>query len=496
MKTLETLLVGLTVRKILGPTDISIAKICFSSQQVEANSCFVAIAGTQVDGHTYISDAITAGATAVVCEILPEPSQINSSVTYIMVQTTPIALGMMASNFYDHPSQKLKIIAVTGTNGKTSVVHLLYNMVVKMGYKAGMLSTIHNKILDIIYPSSHTTPDTLQLHALLYQMVEAGCQYCFMEASSHAIVQERLAGLTIMGAIFTNITHEHLDYHLNFARYIQAKKKLFDHLPKDAFALVNKQDKNSTIMLQNCKAQKYTYSLQHLADFRAKIITNTLDGLELEIDGKQVWFQLLGACNASNILAAYGVSQLLGLDSQASLVALSAISPILGRMNKVNNKKQQEIIIDYAHTPDAVEKLMATLRDMLTRNSRLISVMGCGGNRDNKKRAMIGKILALHSDISIFTSDNPRDEDPQDIIQSMEEGVPLATRQKILSIVDRASAIKTACLLATANDVVLLIGKGHQHYEEIKGVKYYFCEEQIVQEILCDSLDTVSLMRN
>ncbi|WP_339043912.1 UDP-N-acetylmuramoyl-L-alanyl-D-glutamate--2,6-diaminopimelate ligase [Cardinium endosymbiont of Tipula unca] len=484
MHILEKLLVGLSVKKIVGSTDMPIAKICFNSQQAEAHACFVAIAGNQVNGHTYIPTVIAAGCKAVVCEALPDPPQIDDSVTYVVVDSAANALGVMASNFYNHPSKKLKIVAVTGTNGKTSTVHLLYNMVIKMGYKAGMLSTIHNKILDQAYPASHTTPDALQLHELLQLMVEAGCQYCFMEASSHAIVQDRLAGLTIFAAIFTNITHEHLDYHLDFARYIQAKKKLFDHLPKNAFALVNKQDKNSTIMLQNCKAKKYTFSLRDSADFRAKIIANTLDGLELAIDGQQVWLQLLGAFNASNILAAYGTSQLLGLDSQESLMALSAIPPILGRMNRVYNGKKQKVIIDYGHTPDAIEKVMSTLRAMLTSNSRLISVMGCGGNRDKQKRAMMGKILAVNSDIAIFTSDNPRDEDPQDIIHSMQQGVPVDTQQKVLPIVDRTTAIRTACLLASPNDVVLLAGKGHQHYEEIKGVKYYFCEEEIVQQML------------
>lgn len=484
MHILEKLLVGLSVKKLLGSADIPISKICFNSQHAVTNGCFVAVVGTQANGHAYIPTAIAAGCKAVVCEVLPESSQIDDAVTYVVVEHASSALGIMASNFYNHPSKKLKIVAVTGTNGKTSTVHLLYNMVTKMGYKAGMLSTIHNKILDQTYPASHTTPDALQLHELFQLMVEAGCQYCFIEASSHAIVQDRLAGLTIFAAIFTNITHEHLDYHLDFARYIQAKKKLFDCLPKNAFALVNMQDKNSAIMLQNCKAKKHTFSLRSSADFRAKIIANTLEGLALEIDGQQVWLQLLGSFNASNILAAYGASQLLGLDSQESLMALSAIPPILGRMNRVYNEKKQSVIIDYGHTPDAIEKVMAALRAMLTSSSRLISVMGCGGNRDKQKRAMIGKILAVNSDIAIFTSDNPRDEDPQDIIHSMQQGVPVGAQQKVLPIVDRTTAIRTACLLAAPNDVVLLAGKGHQYYEEIKGVKYYFCEEEIVREML------------
>lgn len=476
MKSLQELLVGIPVKKVLGSTELSIHTLCFDSRKAVAGTCFVAVNGNQVDGHHYIAMAIAAGSHAVVCERLPQ--SIQAAVTYIVVASTPSALGIMAANFYDHPSKKLKVVAVTGTNGKTTVVHLLYNMAVKMGYKAGMLSTICNKVLDRTYPASHTTPDALQLHSFLHLMVAAGCSYCFMEASSHAIVQERLAGIDFIGAIFTNITHEHLDYHLDFAHYIQAKKKLFDGLPPTAFALMNQQDRNSAILVQNCKAKKFTFSLQDAADFRAKIVTNTLDGLELAIDHQSVWFQLMGAFNASNLLAAYGAAQLLGLNSWESLVALSAIPPILGRMNKVS----QQVIIDYAHTPDAIQKVIVALRAMLPAGSRLITIMGCGGNRDQQKRAIIGRILSDNSDIAIFTSDNPRDEDPQEIIHAMQQGVVQAA--KVLHIVDRAMAIQTAYCIAHANDLILIAGKGHQYYEEIKGVKHFFCETQIVQEIL------------
>lgn len=484
MKNLQQLLVGIAVQKILGPTDLPIQTLCFDSRKAVADSCFVAVNGSQVDGHHYIAMAIAAGSSVIVCEHLPQ--SIQAAVTYIVVSSTLSALGIMAANFYDQPSKKLKIVAVTGTNGKTTVVHLLYNMVMKMGYKVGMFSTICNKVLDQTYPASHTTPDALQLQSLLHRMVATGCRYCFMEASSHAIVQERLAGIDLTGAIFTNITHEHLDYHLDFARYIQAKKKLFDRLPATAFALMNQQDRNSTILLQNCKAKKFTFSLQDAADFRGKIITNTLHGLELEIGHQSVWFQLIGALNASNLLAAYGASQLLDLNSQKSLIALSAIPPILGRINRVHHGKPQQVIIDYAHTPDAIQKVIATLRSMLPAGSRLITIMGCGGNRDQQKRPIIGKILSQNSDMAIFTSDNPRDEDPQEIMHSMQQGVPETALPKVLHVVDRAMAIKTACLLAHSNDLILIAGKGHQHYEEIKGIKHYFCEEQIVQEILGD----------
>ncbi|MEF2232556.1 UDP-N-acetylmuramoyl-L-alanyl-D-glutamate--2,6-diaminopimelate ligase [Candidatus Cardinium sp. TP] len=478
IKSLQQLLVGIPVTKVLGPTDLPIHTLCFDSRKAVAGACFVAINGSQVDGHHYIEMAIAAGSHAIVCERLPQ--SIQAAVTYIVVASTPHALGMMASNFYDHPSKKLKVVAVTGTNGKTTVVHLLYNMVTKMGYKAGMLSTIYNKVLDQTYPASHTTPDALQLQSFLHLMAAAGCSYCFIEASSHAIVQERLAGIDFTGAIFTNITHDHLDYHLDLLHYIHAKKKLFDRLPATAFALMNQQDRNSAILVQNCKAKKFTFSLQDAADFRAKIVTNTLDGFELEIDHQSVWFQLMGTFNASNLLAAYGASQLLGLNSWESLVALSAIPPILGRMNRVGKSKQ--VIIDYAHTPDAIQKVTVTLRSMLATDSRLITIMGCGGNRDQQKRAMIGKILAQNSDIAIFTSDNPRDEDPQEIIRHMQQGAPEAA--KILHIVDRAMAIKTACCIAHPNDLILIAGKGHQYYEEIQGVQHFFCEAQIVREIL------------
>ncbi len=481
MKNLHQILAGIPVKKILGSADVPIETICFDSRKAVAHSCFVAVNGSQIDGHNYISAAIAGGSSAIVCERLPH--SFEAAITYIVVASTAQALGMMAANLYDHPSKKLKIVAVTGTNGKTTVVHLLYNMAIKLGYKAGMLSTICNKVLDQTYSASHTTPDALQIQAHLDLMVAADCQYCFMEASSHAIVQERLAGIDFTGAVFTNITHEHLDYHLNFANYIQAKKDLFDQLPCTAFALMNQQDRNSAILVQNAKARKYTFSLQGPADFRAKIVTNTLDGLELEIDHQSIWFQLLGAFNASNILAAYATARLLEWDNQESLVALSAITPIPGRMNKVYHKRSQQVIIDYAHTPDAIQKVITTLRSMVPAGSRIITIMGCGGNRDQQKRAMIGKILSEKSDIAIFTSDNPRDEDPQEIIRSMQQGVVEAACSKVLHIVDRAMAIKTACLLADSNDVIVIAGKGHQHYEEIKGTRHYFSEEKIVQNI-------------
>ena len=489
MKLLQDLLASLSIKQLVGPTDIPISILCFDSRQSSARSCFVAIAGTNVNGHDYIPEAIAAGSYAIVCESLP--NLVCAHVTYIVVASSSQALGIMAANFYDDPSKKIKLIAVTGTNGKTTIVHLLYHMATKLGYKVGMLSTICNTILDKTYSASHTTADALQLHSLLNHMVERGCQYCFMEASSHAIVQNRLAGLHLMGAVFTNITHEHLDYHLDFENYIQAKKKLFDSLPYTSFAIVNQQDKNSSIMLQNCKAKKISFSLAGSADFTAKVITNSFHGLELEIEKQSIWFQLIGGFNASNLLAAYSVSHLLEWPSQESLVALSSIPPILGRMNRVSHGKGPQIMIDYAHTPDALMQVVTMLRAMRTSNSKLVTVMGCGGNRDQQKRAIIGKILAQHSDIAIFTSDNPREEDPQEIIYAMQEGVPVAARSKVLHIVDRWMAIKIACLLAGPSDMVLISGKGHQHYEEIKGIQHDFCEAQIVQDILSDITHSV-----
>lgn len=479
MKTLQHLLKGFTLKQVIGSTDCVIEKLCVDSREAAPRSCFVAIPGSRVDGHTYIPQATALGCRVIVCQALPRP--IEATVTYVVVDATAHALGHMAAHFYEQPSKKLQVIAVTGTNGKTTMVHLLYQMAQHMGYKAGMLSTICNKIVDQTHPSTHTTPDGLHLQRLLHLMVASGCQYCFMEASSHAMVQERLAGTELSGAIFTNITHEHLDYHGTFSGYIQAKKKLFDALPSSAFALVNRQDKHHAVVLQNCKAQKYTFSLQDPADFRGKIVSNTLQGLELEIGGQRAWMQLLGAFNASNLLAASAAAQLMGLDQKESLMALSAVPPVLGRMNKVLHTQKHQVIIDYAHTPDAIQNVLATLRVALPPTSRILTVMGCGGNRDKQKRALIGKILAVYSDISLFTSDNPRDETPQSIIQDMQQGVPPLAASKVLYIVDRAMAIQTACTLATPQDVVLVAGKGHQYYEESQGSRQYFCEPELIQ---------------
>ena len=475
------LLEGLPIEQILGPTDRPIAMICSNSDQATQDSCFIALPGTQVDGHSYIPMAISAGSTAIVCTMLP--ADLTDQATYIVVASTAKALAIMAANFYDQPSNKLKIVAVTGTNGKTTIVHLLHRMALQMGYKAGMLSTIGNKVVCQSYPATHTTPDAIQLHHLFHLMVTAGCSYCFMEASSHAIVQERLYGVTFTGVVFTNITPEHLDYHIDFRHYIQAKKKLFDGLSAHAFALVNQQDKNHAIMLQNCKAQLYTFSLEHEADFRGKIISHTLQGMELAIDHQSIWIQLIGAFNASNSLAAYGVARLLGFSSQESLVALSAIPPIAGRMQVIQLNQQPLVVIDYAHTPDAIEQVITTLRNLFTSPRRLITIMGCGGNRDKQKRALIGHILAKYSEIAIFTSDNPRYENPQTIMDEMQQGVSATTASKVVHIVDRAMAIKAACLLANPDDLLLIAGKGHQHYEEINATKYDFCEEKIVRAI-------------
>lgn len=483
MKLLQELLIGLPVQQLVGPVDLPINALCFNSQQVTTHSCFIAIAGARTDGHRYIMQAIAAGSCVIVCERLPDLIQLD--VTYVVVKHSASALGIMAANFYDHPSRKLKLIAVTGTNGKTTTVHLLYHMVTQMGYRAGILSTICNKIVDQTYPATLTTPNALHIHALLYLMVEAECQYCFIEASSHALNQARLAGLHLTGALFTNITHDHLDYHIDFSNYIQAKKKLFDQLPSTSFALVNQQDKNSSVVLQHCKARKFTFSLYDLADFRAKIVAQTLYGLEMEIDYQRVWFQLIGPFNASNLLAVYATARLLGLERQESLLALSAIPPIRGRMQRVLHKRKfPQVFIDYAHTPDAIEKAVTTLHALRPRGGRLVTVMGCGGNRDKEKRAMIGYILANHSDRTIFTSDNPRDEDPQEIIDAMQKNLSPSMAATIITIVDRAMAIKTACILAHPHDILLIAGRGHEQEQEIKGIKRPFCDEAVIKSFL------------
>lgn len=422
------------------------------------------------------------GAVAVLAEELPAEHQ--QDVTYLQVADSAEALGVLAANFYGNPSEKLQMVAVTGTNGKTTTATLMYKLFRGLGYNAGLLSTVRNLVNDKEIPATHTTPDAVQLNALLAMMVEEGCTYCFMEASSHAIVQRRMNGLKLAGAIFTNITHDHLDYHQTFDSYIAAKKLLFDELPKGAWALTNIDDKRGMVMLQNTKAAKYTYALKKAADYKAKLISNTLQGLELDIDHKNIWFKLIGDFNAYNLLAVYAAAVLLGEDSDEVLVQLSGISTAPGRFEQVTSEGGVVAVVDYAHTPDALENVLQTIANFRTGNEQVITVVGCGGNRDKAKRPVMAGIASNLSDKVILTSDNPRNEEPETILAEMQAGVSASNMRKVLTITDRREAIRTACMMAQAGDIVLVAGKGHETYQEIKGVKHPFDDRQVLSEML------------
>lgn len=479
---LSQLLSGVAVKKIIGRQEVQVQGMSPDSRTVSADTLFVAICGTQVDGHLYIPKAIEAGSTVVVCEQVPEVTV--SSVTYVVVANSAQALGIIASNFYGRPSTQLQLVAVTGTNGKTSTVHLLVGLFRQLGHRVGMLSTIHNQIHTQTVPATHTTPDAIQLNSLLARMVEAGCQYCFMEASSHAIVQERMAGLQLTGAVFLNITHDHLDYHATFDAYIQAKKKLFDDLPASAFALFNVDDKRGPIMVQNTRATPHSFALKSPADFTAKVLSNTLQGLELRIAQQAVWFQLVGTFNAYNLLAAYGAACLLGVDSHPALTALSALPPIQGRCQHFHAPAGFDTIVDYAHTPDALKNILTTLDQIKGQGGKIITVVGCGGDRDAQKRPLMAQVAFQGSDQVIFTSDNPRSEAPQAIIEDMKAGLTLGQQQQTLAIEDRAEAIKAACQLAQPKDIVLVAGKGHETYQDIRGQRHPFDDLQVLQSVL------------
>ncbi len=481
MKVLKDILYKVSLTSTIGDMERRVSGIVFDSRKVEERSAFVAVPGTQVDGHEFIATALEKGATVIVCERLPEV--IQEGITYVQVVNSAKALGIMASNFFDNPSEKIKVVAVTGTNGKTTTVTLLHQLFVAMGYSTGLLSTVENKINSEVIPATHTTPDAVSVQALLRKMVDSGCTHCFMEASSHAIVQERIAGLKLAGAAFTNITHDHLDYHGTFDEYIKAKKKLFDELPKDAFALVNGDDKRGLVMLQNCKATHQTFALKTSADFKAKILSNTLEGLELDIHGKQIWFRMIGAFNAYNLLGVLGVAVLLGEDEDEVLRALSGIRGAKGRFDRISIGGIIAIV-DYAHTPDALENVLKTINGVRTGNEQLITVVGCGGNRDKTKRPVMAKIAVSESTKAIFTSDNPRFEDPMDILREMQAGVGPSDLRKTLTIEDRREAIKTAVMLSKKGDIILIAGKGHEDYQEIKGVKHHFDDAEVVTEIL------------
>lgn len=481
MKALKDILYKVSLTSTIGDMEVGVREIVFDSRLVLESSVFVAIRGTQFDGHQFITLALEKGATSVVCENIPE--DLKEGITYVQVVDSSKALGIMAANYFENPSEKLKLVAVTGTNGKTSTVTLLYQLFREMGYNVGMLSTVENKINDNIIPSTHTTPHPIAIQSLLSKMVDEDCTYCFMEASSHAIVQERMSGLVLTGAVFTNISHDHLDYHGTFDEYIKAKKKLFDELPKDAFALVNADDKRGLVMLQNCKGAHQTFGLRYPADFKAKVLSNTIDGLELDINNKQIWFRMIGEFNAYNLLAVLGVAILLGEDEEEVLMQLSKIKGAQGRFDKITIHGITAIV-DYAHTPDALENVLKTIQGVRTGGEQIITVVGCGGNRDRSKRPVMAKIATQLSDKVILTSDNPRDEEPMAILKEMEAGVNPVNFKKTLIIEDRREAIKTAGVMANKGDIILIAGKGHETYQEIKGVKYPFDDREVVQEML------------
>lgn len=481
MKDLKYILQSIPTVEIIGSTEISISNIEFDSRKVQEGTLFVAVSGTQVDGHQFIAKSISLGADCIICEILP--SEILEKITYVKVENSAKTLGLMASNFFDNPSSKLKLIGITGTNGKTTCATLSFDLFRGLGYNTGLLSTIENKINDEIIPSTHTTPNPVELNQLLAKMLKDGCTHCFMEVSSHAVVQERIAGLTFSGGIFTNISHDHLDYHGTFDEYIKAKKKFFDQLPKSAFALTNSDDKRGMVMLQNTAASKHTFSLKSMSDFKAKVLTNSFEGLELDINGKLAWFKLIGDFNAYNLLSIYATAILMEEDEDEVLTQLSSLNTASGRFDVIT-KEGKTAIVDYAHTPDALENVLKTINNIRTHNEELITVVGCGGNRDKTKRPLMAEIAANLSTKVVLTSDNPRDEEPNEIIEEMRKGVPAIHFKKTLAITDRKEGIRTACMLAEKGDIILVAGKGHEDYQEIKGVKHHFDDKEILNELL------------
>ncbi|MCI4443048.1 MAG: UDP-N-acetylmuramoyl-L-alanyl-D-glutamate--2,6-diaminopimelate ligase [Lentimicrobium sp.] len=479
---LREIIYKVAIEAVKGSTDIAINKMDFDSRKIEANDVFVAIRGTISNGHDFIETAIWNGAIAVVCDTLPET--ITKGITYIQVKDTNKALAYMAANYFENPSEKLKLIGITGTNGKTTVASLLYQLFKKAGFKVGLLSTVKILVDDLEYKATHTTPDSITINHYLAAMVETGVEYCFMEVSSHGIHQKRTEALHFVGGIFTNLSHDHLDYHPTFAEYRDVKKSFFDNLPKSAFALSNIDDKNGQVMLQNTVAKKLTYALKSYADYKAQILENQLSGLLLKINGNEVWVKLIGTFNAYNLLAIYGTAIQLGLESLEVLRLLSDLESVSGRFQFIVSNLNITAIVDYAHTPDALENVLKTINDIRTKNEQLITVVGCGGNRDKAKRPIMAGIATELSDKVILTSDNPRNEDPEVIINEMEQGVAPQNYKKSLSITDRKQAIKTACQLAQPNDIILIAGKGHETYQEIQGVRHDFDDMKIVKELL------------
>jgi UDP-N-acetylmuramoyl-L-alanyl-D-glutamate--2,6-diaminopimelate ligase len=482
MILLKEILYKVAIEAVKGSTEIAINKIDFDSRKIVSNDVFVAIRGTLSNGHDFIEKAISLGSIAIVCDTFPE--DIHIGITYIQVKDTNSALAFMASNYFENPSQNLKLVGITGTNGKTTVASLLYQLFKKAGYKVGLLSTVKILVNDTEYKATHTTPDSITINHFLKEMNNNGVEYCFMEVSSHGIHQKRTEGLTFVGGVFTNLSHDHLDYHPTFAEYRDVKKLFFDHLPKTAFALTNVDDKNGQVMLQNTNARKLTYALKSYADYKAQILENQLSGLLLKINNNEVWVRLIGTFNAYNLLAIYGTAIELGLDELEVLRLLSELESVSGRFQYIISDQKITAIVDYAHTPDALENVLKTINDIRTKNEQLITIVGCGGDRDKTKRPIMANIAATLSDKAIITSDNPRTENPETIIAEMEAGVEPQNFKKTISITDRKQAIKAACQLAQPNDIILIAGKGHETYQEIQGIRHDFDDMEIVKELL------------
>ena len=478
---LQELLKNIKPTTIEGNTDVEITGVNIDSRKIKDGHLFVAMKGTQVDGHKFIGKAIKSGAKAILCEDMPQEK--NDGVCYIQVASTEDAVGKVATLFFGDPSKHLKLVGVTGTNGKTTIATLLYNMFRKFGYKVGLLSTVCNYIDDREVPADHTTPDPIELNELLSEMVKAGCEYAFMECSSHAIHQKRIGGLKFTGGIFTNLTRDHLDYHKTFENYRNAKKAFFDGLPKTAFAITNADDRNGMVMVQNTKATIKTYSTRQMADFRARIIEMHFAGMYLDIDGHEVGVQFIGKFNVSNLLAVYAAARMLGMQPEDILVAMSTLHSVSGRLEPIQSPDGFTAIVDYAHTPDALENVLNAIHEVLNGKGKVITVCGAGGNRDKGKRPLMAQEAVRQSDRVIITSDNPRFEDPQDIINDMIAGLNKEQMKKVITIVDRKEAIKTACMMAQKGDVILVAGKGHENYQEIKGVKHHFDDKEVLHEI-------------
>jgi UDP-N-acetylmuramoyl-L-alanyl-D-glutamate--2,6-diaminopimelate ligase len=479
---LQEILYGVAITNLVGTTNREVDALTFDSRQAAPGLVFFAIRGTVADGHKYIDQTIGAGVEVIICEEMPVG--LREGICYVQVQNSSVALGQMASNFYDSPSRKLKLVGITGTNGKTTIATLLFKLFRELGYAVGLISTVENQINEQIIPATHTTPDPIALNQLLKQMVDAGCTHCFMEVSSHAVVQHRIEGLDFTGAVFSNISHDHLDFHKTFDNYIRAKKEFFDKLPKTAFALTNSDDKNGMVMLQNTAATKKTYALKQIADFKGRIIENQFSGLNLEVDEVDVFFKLVGSFNAYNLLAVYGTAMLLEEDKLNVLTILSSLTGAEGRFEYVANDQRIIGIVDYAHTPDAVQNVLSTIANIRKGTEQVITVIGCGGDRDKTKRPVMAQVACDWSDKVIFTADNPRTEDPLEILREMEAGVSPSNKRKTLTIADRREAIKTACHLARKGDIIMIAGKGHEKYQEINGIRHHFDDKEILMEQL------------